>query len=55
MGGATPEATAEGTAQPDPPTPPLASDSTGKAGSAVAAGDISLSHLVQICALVDQL
>lgn len=49
---ATGEAPAEDAGE---PSPPMASEATGAAGSAVAAGDISLSHLVQICGLVDQM
>jgi hypothetical protein len=53
MGAATPDET--GTARPDPSAPPLAHGSTGKAGRGVAAGEISLSHPVQICAPVDRM
>ena len=38
---------------PEDPLPPMLPDATAPAGSAVAAGDISLSHLVKICSLVD--
>lgn len=38
---------------PEDPLPPMLPEAAAPAGSAVAAGDISLSHLVKICSLVD--
>lgn len=53
VGGAAPAEDVADTTAAAEEAPPVTSEDTGAAGSAVAAGKISLSHLVQICALVD--